>query len=145
MGAVIALGAAARQTAAAKRIAGVVVYAPYTDFHMTLRRRLRRDGNPTRPFTDLAMLFLKLRGLRHRNTLDDTQHLCCPLLVIHGSDDPIAPISQGRQIAADAPGGQIHVVEGAGHSHAELIEGESHEGIVRAFVGRTGLKKKSRE
>ena len=136
MGAVIALAAAARQTSVRNRIAGVVVYAPYTSFHMTLRRRLRRDGVPARPITDLAMVLWRLRGLRHHNTSDDAQHLRCPLLVIHGSDDPIAPSSQGQQLAADAPDSQLHVVEGAGHSHAELIEGESHEELVRAFVKR---------
>ncbi len=135
MGAVIALAAAARQASARDRILGVVAYAPYTYFHMTLRRRLRRDGVPARPITDLAVLLWRLRGLRQRNTSDDAQHLRCPLLVIHGSHDPITPVSQGRQIAAEAPDAQFHLVEGADHSHAELTEGESHDELVRAFVG----------
>ncbi len=136
MGAAITLATAARQTSIRDRIAGVVVYAPYTDFHMTLCRRLRRDGNPSRPFTDLAMLFLKLRGRRQRTTTDDAQHLRCPLLVIHGNEDPIALISDARKIAAASPDAQLHVVSGAGHSHTELTEGESHDELVRAFVGR---------
>ena len=144
MGAAITLAAAARQTSIRDRIAGVVVYAPYTSFHMTLCRRLHRDGNPSRPFTDLAMMYLKLRGLRHHTTADDAQRLGCPLLVVHGTKDPIALISQARQIAAAAPDAQFHVVEGAGHSHSELIEGDSHDELVRAFVGRIASMKKSR-
>ncbi|MFM9996545.1 MAG: alpha/beta hydrolase [Phycisphaerales bacterium] len=44
--------------------------------------------------------------------------LPCPLLVLHGTDDEVCPIEDGRAIAAAAPAGRI--VEVAGGRHNDL-------------------------
>ncbi|MFZ4573877.1 MAG: alpha/beta hydrolase [Phycisphaerales bacterium] len=41
--------------------------------------------------------------------------LRCPLLVLHGSEDRIVPLGEGRSIAGAAPSGRLLVIDGAGH------------------------------
>ncbi len=41
-----------------------------------------------------------------------------PTLVIHGTDDPVAPLEQGRDTANAIPGARLMVIEGMGHDHA---------------------------
>jgi pimeloyl-ACP methyl ester carboxylesterase len=38
----------------------------------------------------------------------------CPVLVVHGDDDQISPLRRGRALA-EATGGGLVVLEGAGH------------------------------
>ncbi|MFD1913077.1 alpha/beta fold hydrolase [Halodurantibacterium flavum] len=39
----------------------------------------------------------------------------CPVLVIHGSDDPVLPSENGQALAGNIPGAMIEVLTGAGH------------------------------
>ncbi|MEE8155364.1 MAG: alpha/beta hydrolase [Phycisphaerales bacterium] len=136
MGAVIAIAAAAANDAVRRRIVGLIAYGPYIDFHTSLRHRLRAAGLPTRPLTDLAMLWFRLRGLRQRRTLEDAARLHCPLLVIHGGEDRISPAHHAEMIVARAPDAVLHTAQGAGHSDAHAVDVQSHDAAVRAFVER---------
>jgi pimeloyl-ACP methyl ester carboxylesterase len=136
MGAVIAIHAAVAGHAVAKEIVGIVAYGPYCDFHRSLRGRLRVAGLPRRPITDLAMLWFRLCGIRHRPTDRATAGLPCPLLVVHGSDDMVAPPAEAERIVAAAPDAKLHRVHGAGHMDAHLADEAGHEEVVRRFVQR---------
>jgi pimeloyl-ACP methyl ester carboxylesterase len=41
--------------------------------------------------------------------------IACPVLVIHGDEDPILPVENGRAIAAGIPGARLEVLPGVGH------------------------------
>jgi pimeloyl-ACP methyl ester carboxylesterase len=41
--------------------------------------------------------------------------ISCPVLVIHGDEDPILPVENGRAIAAGIPGASLEVLTGVGH------------------------------
>jgi len=131
MGAVIAIGAAVQ---AGSRVGAVVAYAPYTDFHAWLRRRLALRRLPTRPLTDLALLGLAISGIRPPRVLPAVRRLACPLLVVHGADDRLSPVEQGRVIAEAAPHGELLVVEGAGHLDVHRVGGERHDEAVRRLL-----------
>lgn len=51
------------------------------------------------------------------------REIACPVLVIHGDEDPILPVENGRAIAAGIPGARLEVLPGVGH---ELPAGRLH-------------------
>lgn len=142
MGAVIAITAAHLATRDANhplrnRIAGVIAYGPYCEFHQSLQGRLRHAGYPTRPMTDLALLVHRLRGVRPLSlNPHDLRTLGCPLLVIHGELDNVAPLEHGRRIAAAAKEADCQTIAGAGHTDAHLVDAERHDALVQDFVKR---------
>ena len=112
LGAVIAIDAAT--AAPACTIAGVVAEAPYGDFHAWLRGRLGARDLPTRPFTDLALLWLRLRGIRPADAIGGTRRLRCPLLVLCRDDDALCSLDDAGQVADMADRGELCRVEDAG-------------------------------
>jgi pimeloyl-ACP methyl ester carboxylesterase len=105
LGAVIAIDAAT--TAPPCTIAGVVAEAPYGDFHVWLRGRLQARDLPTRPFTDLALVWLRLRGIRPADATGGAQRLKCPLLVVCRDDDPLCSLDDAGRIADMADRGEL--------------------------------------
>jgi pimeloyl-ACP methyl ester carboxylesterase len=138
MGAVIAINAAASDDAAARNIAAVVAYGPYADFHASLRGRLRGVGMPTRPITDLALLWLRLRGVQPPAALQAALRMKAPLLVIHGRDDEMVGVDEARGIVAAARNAELLEIGGAGHLDAHLVDAAQHGEAVGAFVVRIG-------
>jgi pimeloyl-ACP methyl ester carboxylesterase/predicted glycosyltransferase len=50
----------------------------------------------------------------HDKTIEMLRSIECPVLVIHGAADAIVPVNRG-ELAAEATGGDLLVLEGAGH------------------------------
>lgn len=134
IGAVIAMHAA-RHRSRDGAIVGVIAYAPYCEFHESLQGRLRVAGYPRRPITDLALLALRLLGIQPCNlTETDVAEVKCPLLIIHGADDVVAPIAHGRRLSSCHPNAILHEIPGANHTDAHVLDAESHDAIVREFI-----------
>ncbi len=68
-------------------------------------------------------------------SVDRAAALTGPLLILHGSDDALIPIAQGRALFDAAPSGdkQFHEAIGAGHS--DVIQGDALE-VLLAFLNR---------
>jgi len=47
---------------------------------------------------------------------DQLQQISCPVLILHGSDDALSPVSNGRALAANMPNAVFRLMEGVGHS-----------------------------
>ena len=46
------------------------------------------------------------------------RQISCPVLVIHGAEDPILPVENGKAIAEGIPGASLTVIAGTGHEIA---------------------------
>jgi pimeloyl-ACP methyl ester carboxylesterase len=57
-----------------------------------------------------------------------------PVLVIHGTDDPLAPVEGGKETAAAIPGAQLILIKGMGH---DLPHGGAWPQIVEAITAHT--------
>ena len=60
--------------------------------------------------------------------------ISAPLLVIHGTADPLFPVEHGAALAAAVPGARLKRIEGGGH---ELNEKDWDE-IIAAIAAHTG-------
>jgi pimeloyl-ACP methyl ester carboxylesterase len=139
MGAVIAMAAASKMYFAshplARRILGVIAYAPYCEFHHSLCGRLGVAQYPARPISDLALLILRLRGVRPLSLREDTiAGIRCSLLIIHGVEDEVAPPAHGRRIAGAALDAALHEVAGASHVDAHISDVRNHDALIAQFV-----------
>jgi pimeloyl-ACP methyl ester carboxylesterase len=140
MGAVIAIEAAAMDSSLRERIAGVVAFGPYNDFHTSLRGRLNVAGYPARPITDLALFALRMMGMRHTTLAPHAARLNCPLLIIHGERDRVVPITQSELLAHTAPHGTLRTIATAAHLDVHLVDEDAVREAVVEFVGRVRLR-----
>jgi pimeloyl-ACP methyl ester carboxylesterase len=86
---------------------------------------LRNDGieawapsAPAPPAPDVSVEELVRATEAMRDRLDSADVVAGfrgPLWVVVGDADPFLPVEEAREIAAAAPNGRVHVIEGAGH------------------------------
>ncbi|SLN64613.1 Alpha/beta hydrolase family protein [Roseovarius litorisediminis] len=86
--------------------AAVVLEAPYTSLPDVVRHT----------YPQLEPLIPRMKNIW--NSLDHARALSVPLLVLHGTDDALIPINQGRQVFTAAPSQakRFLAVKGAGHT-----------------------------
>lgn len=77
-----------------------------------------------------ALVEVSLDNLERAGRLD------IPLLVIHGTDDRLAPITMGRAIADTGRAEQFLVLEGASHSTTYERGGDRYRQAVHEFLNR---------
>ncbi len=68
------------------------------------------------------------------NNLDRAGRLTVPLLVIHGTDDWIAPIDMGRAVADTGRAEEFFVLQGAGHNDTYDVGGTPYRDRVLRFL-----------
>jgi pimeloyl-ACP methyl ester carboxylesterase len=61
--------------------------------------------------------------------LSRLQSLRVPALVIHGKDDPLVPVDNGRRVAAAIPGARLVEIEGMGHDLPKRVWGRVADAI----------------
>lgn len=92
-------GGAAASLAAERPIAGLILESSFTSVRPLAARFLVPGWLVRDPFDNLAAL-RQYRG---------------PLLVVHGLEDEIVPVNEGRKLAAAVAGAEIHLLE-CGHN-----------------------------
>lgn len=121
----------AAKSAAQFGVVGVIAEAPYRVPRVPAERVLALRGLPWRWNVPIAMAglglwlgaglsWLRTRGAGGFDRVEHAARLGVPLLVIHGTDDEVCPIEDGRAIAAAAPGGRGRLLEVQGAAHNNL-------------------------
>lgn len=114
LGAGVSIAAAARPGAAS--VIGVIAEAPYRLPITPARNVLRASSLPHGVSLAGAMWMCGLGGRRRFDRGVDAAGVGCPVLVIHGENDAISPIEDGRRIANAAPQGSFACVFGGDHN-----------------------------
>lgn len=134
------------------RVIGVIAEAPYRLPWTPARNVIRAAGLPWFLCGPLAFVGLGIRvgvGPRWRG-FDRAAHVEAlkgrtPVLVLHGADDEVCPIQDGRELAS-AGGGEI--VEIPRGRHNDLWVEESHReasaAAVRAFIQKCTVETRGR-
>lgn len=128
-GAALAAGAGCPQAIA------VVAEAPYRLPPTPAERVMKQAGLPWAGVGPIAYAMLGLRvgaGVRW-NGFDRAVHaekLSIPLLVVHGDQDSICPIGDGKAIASAAPRGELLVIPEGRHNDLWIAELSTAERVL---------------
>lgn len=141
LGGGLSIAAAADSTTHDRPIRAVIAEAPYRLPMTPARNVMRLRAFPHRANLPPAFWLLGTRfgvgpGWTGFDRAAHASGLPCPLLVLHGTQDAICPIDDGRAIAEAAPDGHFAPIEDGGHNdlwtdpalHARCAE------AVRQFV-----------
>lgn len=139
MGAGFSIAAAAREPA---RFVGVVGDAAYRRGLQPVVGFFRINRWPVWPFYHLVGLLLMMRFCSDRK-FDRARHaakLQCPLLLLHGAEDPISPVEAAREIAAAVPDGRGRLVEFENGGHLDLVKTDParYRDALAAFFAELG-------
>lgn len=135
MGSVIALAAAASQAPIAEHIVGVIAYAPYIDLHPALIGRLRIAAYPTRPVTDFTLWLMRLFKRVPLSLTDEPGSVKCPVLLVAGEKDIIAPPKVARELAQKIPRSQLCIVPDVEHCDVWEQQSQQIQEHVMQFFG----------
>jgi pimeloyl-ACP methyl ester carboxylesterase len=91
---------------------------------------------PAEPFCVLANLMLRIRlwNFDRYDRAAQAAQLQCPLLVLHGSDDPICPTSAGKAIADAAKYGRYVEIAGGEHGGLPLVDEQTYHQAIDDFL-----------
>ena len=95
------------------------------------RQFVERDYDRARRFASAANHFLLASGKEYKSRVQD---LGAPLLVIHGTADPLIPVEHGEALAELLPGARLVRLEGGGHELNEV----DWPRTIAAIVEHTG-------
>lgn len=91
-----------------------------------------RDTKRARNFPSVTNHFTLFEGAEENLRAADIK---APLLVIHGTSDPLFPIQHGEALAKVVPGARLHKVDGGGHE----VHDRDIDEIVGAIVRHTAI------
>ncbi|MCE9591045.1 MAG: alpha/beta fold hydrolase [Planctomycetes bacterium] len=142
----ISIGAAARAAQQGRsEIVGVIGDGAYRRGMEPILGFFRLQRWPVMLFYPFIGLWLVLRYATPTQ-FDRARHaagLRCPLLLLHGTDDPICPLASAREIAAAAPNGRIVEFPGGGHLDAAAADPERYNSALAEFFGSLESPKES--
>jgi pimeloyl-ACP methyl ester carboxylesterase len=64
---------------------------------------------------------------------DQLRQIDCPVLVIHGSDDALSPVSNGEALVDQFPNASFQLMEGIGHS-PNVEDAHGFNQAIEAFL-----------
>ncbi|WP_040678505.1 alpha/beta fold hydrolase [Nitratireductor pacificus] len=94
------------------------------------RALIERDAARSRDFISATNHFMLKGGETWQGKLAGMKP---PLLVIHGTSDPVFPIEHGRLLAETVPGARLMEIDGGGHE----IHPEDWDAVISALSAQT--------
>ncbi len=78
-----------------------------------------------------------LAGAGH-DTYDRLPDIAAPTLVIHGTDDPLFPVDNGRTLAERIPGAELFLLEGARHGYLMERQADADAAVLEFLRAHSG-------
>ena len=135
LGAGVSIAVAAQHP---ERVLGVIADGPYRYWSEPIVGLMRLHGWPARLFVIPAGLILLAAGvpLWRFDRAKLASRLRCPLLVLHGREDPLCPIESARAIVAAAADATLVEFDGAGHGDLASVDQPRYIDALTTFFDR---------
>jgi pimeloyl-ACP methyl ester carboxylesterase len=137
MGACVSIVAAAKDAqAGATRVRGVLADGVYRWWDEPIAGLFRLRRWPRQPLCWLAGAWMWLTNAEFRrfDRAGWAAKLGCPLRAMHGTADPICPVTSAQAVVAAAPDGAIELFEDAGHLDLATADPPRYRRIVAQFM-----------
>ena len=117
-----------------ERFAGVIADGPYRLWDSPIRKRMHHHAVPAFPFIQLAgLVFAALGMIQGFDRVAFAKRITAPLLILHGTDDRVCPIEEGRQLADAAPNATFIAIQDGRHNHLYDHDPDTYHAALRAF------------
>jgi len=101
------------------------------DFDGAMAATVATPGYP-----QAASVIAHLEASIEHDVLDALDRITCPTLVVAGDSDQLVPAVYARELAEHLPSARLEVLEGAGATHALLVErADEFNALALAFLG----------
>lgn len=137
MGAGISIVAAAEAGGTLRgRIVGVIAEGPYRHWDEPLHNLFKKNRYPRWPIIDLAWVWLRVtaKGFADFDRARYAGKLSCPLLVLHGTEDRLCPITSAKEIAEAAADGRFVEIVGGEHGNLPCEHEADYIEAVGGFI-----------
>ena len=130
-------GAAASRLMSEVHADGLVIDATFADFPSLVRFGVQARGMPARPISDVLIAIYGLlcqtdfNGFR---PIDYLAEINFPVLLFHGSDDPVIPLAEAQRIAAANLHIRLEVFQGGGHSDMFKLQPVRYRKTALAYL-----------
>jgi 3-oxoadipate enol-lactonase len=92
-------------------------------WEINLSRAFRADDSGFAAFVEMAsalpaprdLIFRQMRACVQHDTQSRLGQIATPTLIVHGTEDRVLGVGNGRQIASLMPGSQLELLDGIGH------------------------------
>jgi pimeloyl-ACP methyl ester carboxylesterase len=91
--------------------------------------RARAERSVDRAYYPLGVGRQLVAIMAAQSRLERLKHVRVPALVVHGTDDVLVPIENGRLVAGAVPGARFIEIQGMGHDIPERVWSELADGI----------------
>ncbi len=110
----------------------------------TPRERIDEDLNVRRPWLARPEAYIaQLQGILAWEAYTRLPQITTPTFVIHGENDRLVPVANGKLIASRIPGARLLVLPHASHIYPTDQTEASHEAILQFLNAQTGQHKKA--
>jgi len=130
-------GAVASQLMAEVDADGLFIDATFGDFPSIVRAGVEARGLSGSPYTEiLTTMYGVLSGADWSvvRPIDYLTDINTPILIFHGTDDPVIPLSEGQRIADSNPNVRLVIFEDGRHSDLYELDPIRYRAEVMAYL-----------
>ena len=122
-----------------EQVKAIISDCAYTDAYSMFAKQMKDwFGLPSFPILDSMNLVLQLRGgydLKEASALNSVKNADLPILIIHGEEDDMVPVSMAYELYEAVPTEkELLIIPGAGHAQAVDKDPELYYETVFAFL-----------
>ena len=116
----------------------MIADGPYRWTREPVHAILVHNGLPSFPVLNTVhrALCVLIPGLRHSERAQYAAKLKCPLLVLHGADDPMCPLNSAQEVAQAAPEAELVIIPAGGHLNLHEKDARRYHTTVEGFIRR---------
>lgn len=118
---------------------GLIIDASFADFPSTVSAGVVKRGFPDRPVTTILLTMYSLLSGADFDMIHPLEHMKqidTPVLILHGTLDPVIPLDHAYQLAEANPLSQLEIFDGGEHSNLYELDPERYQTAILSYLNQ---------